>query len=462
MTNNGHHLNMHQHQLHHPSVHHLSPHLQHQQSQHQAALQQAHAQQQHNQLIAQHQLNNQAHVTGPHPNFASAMMASNSGGGGANSAAILLPPSPYGSDKSGDLSPSNHSAAYLAEQHSLHNEQLLSTSQQHQRAQHNLQQQLHYHRTNLTSPQSSPSSVVNLHSPTTVNSAATLIQNHLNGMPVSPAVSPVHCDEDADNNSQQQQQQQQQQQHQTYNSQLHQQHLAHHPHLSFAGNAASLNERQSNSQAQNSLLSKLTCQPIAVLQSATSNSSASVITSNNQHQALRIAPTSSSNSSASCTNSSNLNSNLISNLASAIVSTPVVVNNTHQQLAIDCKAKLHSTSSNQVGSSTTNLHLMSPNGGSANSTADEGEEINTKELAQRISAELKRYSIPQAIFAQRVLCRSQGTLSDLLRNPKPWSKLKSGRETFRRMHKWLEENEFQRMSTLRLAGRLLFRFVLAF
>lgn len=35
------------------------------------------------------------------------------------------------------------------------------------------------------------------------------------------------------------------------------------------------------------------------------------------------------------------------------------------------------------------------------------EEINTKELAQRISAELKRYSIPQAIFAQRVLCRSQ-------------------------------------------------------
>lgn len=81
------------------------------------------------------------------------------------------------------------------------------------------------------------------------------------------------------------------------------------------------------------------------------------------------------------------------------------------------------------------------------------EEINTKELAQRISAELKRYSIPQAIFAQRVLCRSQGTLSDLLRNPKPWSKLKSGRETFRRMWKWLQEPEFQRMSALRLAGK---------
>ncbi|KAM9791234.1 one cut domain family member 2 isoform 2-T2 [Syngnathus typhle] len=81
----------------------------------------------------------------------------------------------------------------------------------------------------------------------------------------------------------------------------------------------------------------------------------------------------------------------------------------------------------------------------------QAEEINTKEVAQRITAELKRYSIPQAIFAQRILSRSQGTLSDLLRNPKPWSKLKSGRETFRRMWKWLQEPEFQRMSALRLA-----------
>ncbi|NWS75563.1 ONEC2 protein, partial [Crotophaga sulcirostris] len=86
------------------------------------------------------------------------------------------------------------------------------------------------------------------------------------------------------------------------------------------------------------------------------------------------------------------------------------------------------------------------------SSSGQLEEINTKEVAQRITAELKRYSIPQAIFAQRVLCRSQGTLSDLLRNPKPWSKLKSGRETFRRMWKWLQEPEFQRMSALRLAA----------
>ncbi|XP_005242950.3 LOW QUALITY PROTEIN: one cut domain family member 2 [Falco peregrinus] len=94
----------------------------------------------------------------------------------------------------------------------------------------------------------------------------------------------------------------------------------------------------------------------------------------------------------------------------------------------------------------------SSSSGSQVSSSGQLEEINTKEVAQRITAELKRYSIPQAIFAQRVLCRSQGTLSDLLRNPKPWSKLKSGRETFRRMWKWLQEPEFQRMSALRLAA----------
>jgi len=106
-----------------------------------------------------------------------------------------------------------------------------------------------------------------------------------------------------------------------------------------------------------------------------------------------------------------------------------------------------------------NSHGSSPQRGQSSGPLEsqsnkELEEINTKELAQRISSELKRYSIPQAVFAQRVLCRSQGTLSDLLRNPKPWSKLKSGRETFRRMWKWLQEPEFQRMSALRLAGKI--------
>ncbi|ESO07800.1 hypothetical protein HELRODRAFT_131179, partial [Helobdella robusta] len=82
------------------------------------------------------------------------------------------------------------------------------------------------------------------------------------------------------------------------------------------------------------------------------------------------------------------------------------------------------------------------------------EKLNTREVALQIGSELKRYSIPQSVFAQQVLCRSQGTLSDLLRNPKPWSKLKSGRETFRRMWKWLQEPEYQRLATLRMIGKM--------
>ena len=82
------------------------------------------------------------------------------------------------------------------------------------------------------------------------------------------------------------------------------------------------------------------------------------------------------------------------------------------------------------------------------------EEVNTKEVADQITAELKRCSIPQAVFAKKVLARSQGTLSDLLRNPKPWSKLKSGRETFRKMWKWLQEPSNHRVQQLRLEGKM--------
>ena len=122
---------------------------------------------------------------------------------------------------------------------------------------------------------------------------------------------------------------------------------------------------------------------------------------------------------------------------------PTTLNGLHHQTHTSSPHSHH-----PLGQSRTGLNSSTDTQGSK----QEVEEINTKELAQKISSELKRYSIPQAVFAQRVLCRSQGTLSDLLRNPKPWSKLKSGRETFRRMWKWLQEPEFQRMSALRLAG----------
>ncbi|EFO19780.1 hypothetical protein LOAG_08712 [Loa loa] len=74
-----------------------------------------------------------------------------------------------------------------------------------------------------------------------------------------------------------------------------------------------------------------------------------------------------------------------------------------------------------------------------NAEIDDDIYIDTTDLCKRIAWELKQHSIPQAIFAERILCRSQGTLSDLLRNPKPWNKLKSGRETFRRMFNWVQQ-----------------------
>jgi len=80
------------------------------------------------------------------------------------------------------------------------------------------------------------------------------------------------------------------------------------------------------------------------------------------------------------------------------------------------------------------------------------EEIDTFDVAERVSAELRRFNISQALFAQAVLSRSQGTLSELLRNPKPWSKMKTGRETYVRMLQWLREPESQRLAVLRRTG----------
>lgn len=88
---------------------------------------------------------------------------------------------------------------------------------------------------------------------------------------------------------------------------------------------------------------------------------------------------------------------------------------------------------------------------------DDNVYIDTKDLCDRIAVELKQHAIPQAIFAEKILCRSQGTLSDLLRNPRPWNELKSGRETFRRMFNWLQQPLHVRLSILDMYnGKYLF------
>ncbi|CAD5207636.1 unnamed protein product [Bursaphelenchus xylophilus] len=72
--------------------------------------------------------------------------------------------------------------------------------------------------------------------------------------------------------------------------------------------------------------------------------------------------------------------------------------------------------------------------------------IDTTQLAKEITTELKHRCIPQTIFAEKVIDRSQGTLSDLLRNPKPWEELKAGRDTYRRMYSWLNQPLAQRLA----------------
>ncbi|KAK0394400.1 hypothetical protein QR680_000714 [Steinernema hermaphroditum] len=114
------------------------------------------------------------------------------------------------------------------------------------------------------------------------------------------------------------------------------------------------------------------------------------------------------------------------------------------------KAAASSSTPSASTASTTNSRTYSTNDKSdpLNAEIDDDIYIDTKDLCKRIAFELKQHSIPQAIFAERILCRSQGTLSDLLRNPKPWNKLKSGRETFRRMYNWVQQPLHQRLAIL--------------
>uniref|UniRef100_A0A8R1DKS5 One cut domain family member n=1 Tax=Caenorhabditis japonica TaxID=281687 RepID=A0A8R1DKS5_CAEJA len=76
--------------------------------------------------------------------------------------------------------------------------------------------------------------------------------------------------------------------------------------------------------------------------------------------------------------------------------------------------------------------------------------LNTQEIANRVTCTLRDLGIPQSVFAQKVLSRSQGTLSDLLRNPKTWDELKSGKETFMRMFAWLKFSEAEKLEIVNM------------
>ncbi|XP_050966051.1 homeobox protein cut-like 2 [Labeo rohita] len=89
---------------------------------------------------------------------------------------------------------------------------------------------------------------------------------------------------------------------------------------------------------------------------------------------------------------------------------------------------------------------------------DDGCEFDTTRLAQQVKEALQRLNIGQRVFGHYVLGLSQGTVSDILARPKPWSKLTSrGKEPFLRMKHFLsDEHSIRTLSVIqeRLRGIL--------
>ncbi|XP_048196669.1 homeobox protein cut-like 2 [Perognathus longimembris pacificus] len=67
-------------------------------------------------------------------------------------------------------------------------------------------------------------------------------------------------------------------------------------------------------------------------------------------------------------------------------------------------------------------------------------EVDTPGLTRRVKEKLAKNGICQRVFGEKVLGLSQGSVSDMLSRPKPWSKLtQKGREPFIRMQLWLSD-----------------------
>ncbi|XP_072578947.1 homeobox protein cut-like 2 isoform X1 [Vulpes vulpes] len=74
-------------------------------------------------------------------------------------------------------------------------------------------------------------------------------------------------------------------------------------------------------------------------------------------------------------------------------------------------------------------------------------EVDTLELTRQVKEKLAKNGICQRIFGEKVLGLSQGSVSDMLSRPKPWSKLtQKGREPFIRMQLWLSDQLGQAIS----------------
>lgn len=75
-------------------------------------------------------------------------------------------------------------------------------------------------------------------------------------------------------------------------------------------------------------------------------------------------------------------------------------------------------------------------------TTSFADDVDTQELTARVRDVLQANGLGQKLFGEAVLELSQGSVSELLAKPKPWSLLSAkGREPFLRMRTWLSDSQ---------------------
>ncbi|XP_060761874.1 cut-like homeobox 1b isoform X4 [Neoarius graeffei] len=90
----------------------------------------------------------------------------------------------------------------------------------------------------------------------------------------------------------------------------------------------------------------------------------------------------------------------------------------------------------------TNGTAPSPSRSEGAGSASEGEDMDTAEIARQVKEQLIKHNIGQRVFGHYVLGLSQGSVSEILARPKPWSKLTiRGKEPFHKMKQFLSDEQ---------------------
>ncbi|XP_056593120.1 homeobox protein cut-like 1 isoform X4 [Triplophysa dalaica] len=95
-----------------------------------------------------------------------------------------------------------------------------------------------------------------------------------------------------------------------------------------------------------------------------------------------------------------------------------------------------------AGSPEVNGMSPSPSQSEGAGSVSEGEDMDTAEIARQVKEQLIKHNIGQRVFGHYVLGLSQGSVSEILARPKPWSKLTiRGKEPFHKMKHFLSDEQ---------------------